>query len=180
MHRLFIGLRPPHVIRAQLLGVMGGVPAARWQSDDQLHLTLRYIGEVSTGLAEDIALVMARLHAPIPVVQLGGVGRFDRNGRTDTLWAGVTPAEPLAALHSKIDRALVPLGLPPEGRSFVPHITLARLPRSLGTGPAIDAFVAQHATLTSAPFDLTHLMLFESQLTRDRAVYEVRARWPLG
>lgn len=179
MHRLFIGLRPPPAIRAQLLATMGGVPAARWQHDDQLHLTLRYVGEVDTALAEEIALMLARLHAPTPVVRIAGVGRFDKDGRTDSLWAGVTPSAPLTALHKKIDRGLGMLGLRPEGRSFVPHITLARLPRSQGAGPALDAFVAQHATLASAPFALPHLILFESHLTRERAVYDVRARWPL-
>ena len=49
MHRLFVALRPPRATREQLLDAMGGVPGARWQSDDQLHLTLRFIGE-STGL----------------------------------------------------------------------------------------------------------------------------------
>ncbi|MBA4048129.1 MAG: RNA 2',3'-cyclic phosphodiesterase [Sphingomonas sp.] len=180
MHRLFIGLRPPHTIRAQLLALMGGVPAARWQSDEQLHLTLRYIGEVSAPMAEDIAMMLARLHAPAPVAQLAGVGRFDKKGRTDSLWAGVVPVAPLAALHNKVNRALALLGLPFEERSFVPHITLARLPRSQGAGPTIDAFIAQHATLASAPFNLAHLILFESQLTSEGAVYEPRARWPLG
>jgi len=46
MHRLFVAIRPPAAIRAILLGAMGGISGARWQSEDQLHLTLRFIGEV--------------------------------------------------------------------------------------------------------------------------------------
>lgn len=180
MHRLFIGLQPPAAIRMVLRSVMGEVPAARWQRDDQLHLTLRYIGEVNARLADDVALAMSRVQAPIPGVALAGVGRFEHDGRTDTLWAGLRPVEPLAALHKKVDRALVAIGLPPEGRAFVPHITLARLPRSHGTGPAIDSFLARNAALASPPFAMAHLILYESHLGTGGSAYDIVARWPLG
>lgn len=168
------------MIRQLLRTAMTDVPAARWQNDDQLHLTLRYIGEIDARMAEEVELALARVAAPAPDVSLAGVRRFERDGRTDTLWAGVRPVEPLAALHKKVDRALVSIGLPPEGRAFVPHITLARLPRSQGAGPAIDAYLAARAALTSAPFTMPHLILFESHLGRERAVYDVVGRWPLG
>lgn len=180
MHRLFIGLRPPSAIRSILLGTMADVAGVRWQRDDQLHLTLRFIGEVDHRTAEEIALALARVHAPAPEVALAGVGRFDRDGRTDTIWAGVRPADPLAALHKKVDRALVSIGLPPEGRAFLPHITLARLARSQGTDPAIDAFLARHAGLGSAPFALPHMVLFESHLGSGGSSYDIVERWPLG
>ncbi|MBX9859665.1 MAG: RNA 2',3'-cyclic phosphodiesterase [Sphingomonas sp.] len=180
MHRLFIGLQPPAVIRIALRAVMADVPAARWQHDDQLHLTLRYIGEVDARVADEVALAMSRVQACIPDVALAGVGRFDRDGRTDTLWVGLRPTEPLAALHKKVDRALVAIGLPPEGRAFVPHITLARLPRSQGAGPAIDAFLARHAALSSEPFVMPHLILYESHLGTGGSAYDIVARWPLG
>ena len=180
MHRLFIGLQPPAAIRIALRAVMADVPAARWQHDDQLHLTLRYIGEVDARVADDVALAVGRVQAPVAHVALAGVGRFDRDGRTDTLWVGLRPTEPLAALHKKVDRALVAIGLPPEGRAFVPHITLARLPRSQGAGPAIDAFLARHAALSSEPFAMPHLILYESHLGTGGSAYDIVARWPLG
>lgn len=180
MHRLFIGLQPPSAIRSMLRAVMGDVPGARWQRDDQLHVTLRFIGEVDSRLADDAVLALAGMRAPIPNVTIAGVGRFDRDGRTDTLWAGLRPVEPLAALHRKIDRALVTIGLPPERRAFVPHITLARLARAHGTGPAIDAFLARHAALQSATFVLPHLILFESHLGSGGSAYDIVERWPLG
>lgn len=179
MLRLFVGLRPPPEIRAILMSVMGGVPNARWQRDDQLHLTLRFIGEVSPRTADEIALVLGGLKAGAPEVALAGIGRFDHGGRTDTIWAGVAPTGPLAALHRKVDRALVQVGMEPEGRAFVPHITIARLPRSAGRDPAIDAFVGRHAGLASPVFRLPHLTLFESQLGSDGADYLSLSRWPL-
>jgi 2'-5' RNA ligase len=176
MHRLFVALRPPPEIRQQLLGVMDGVENARWQDDEQLHLTLRFIGNVERPVAEDIATALGAVHAPAVTLRLHGVGCFDRRGRTTAIWAGVHPHDAVSALHRKVDQALARVGLPREGRAFHPHITLART--SAGTGPA-DAFLARHAGLTSEPFALTHLLLFESTLGREGARYEAVARYPL-
>ncbi len=180
MHRLFVGLRPPRVVRAALLDDMGGIASARWQRDDQLHLTIRYIGEVDGRTADDIALALARLQTEVIDVALCGVGRFAKQGRTDTIWAGVSPGDALARLHRKVDHAITGLGLPSEGRAYLPHITLARLPRSVAAEQDVDAFLAAHAGLSSTPFAFEHLTLFESELTRDGAAYHIVDRWPLG
>lgn len=176
MHRLFVALRPPPEIRRQLLALMEGVENARWQDEEQLHLTLRFIGNVERPVAEDIATALDGVRAPAMTLRLHGVGCFDRKGRTTALWAGVHPHDAVAALHRKVDQALARVGLPHEGRAFHPHITLARL--NAATGPA-DAFLARHAGLASEPFSLTHMLLFESTLTRDGASYEAIARYPL-
>ncbi|MBB5711908.1 RNA 2',3'-cyclic phosphodiesterase [Sphingomonas xinjiangensis] len=176
MHRLFVALRPPPAIRALLLDLMGGVPGARWQSDEQLHVTLRFIGAVERPVAEDIATALASLHAALLEVSLSGVGQFDTRGRAHTLWAGLTPHGALADLHRKVDQALVRCGVPPERRAYRPHITLARMK----PGAALtDDFLRTHAALSSAPFALDHLILFESHLGRDAASYEAVERYPL-
>ncbi len=180
MHRLFLGLRPPREIRAALMAIMGGIGGARWQDDDQLHLTVRFIGEVDRRTADDIASAMGSVQGGPVVVALNGVGRFEKQGRTNAIWAGLSPHAAAVALHRKVDRTLVNLGLAPEGRAYLPHITLARLPRSLDAEGQINAFLARHAGLASQPFGFTHLTLFESQLTRDGARYEAIERWPIG
>jgi len=183
MHRLFVGLRPPPPIRQRLIAAMDDpiapVPGARWQDDAQLHLTLRFVGEVDARTAEDVALALSRLRAPAPEVMLAGVGRFERHGRTDTIWAGVTPHDSLAALHRKVDRALVQIGIAADPRAYLPHITLARLARGAGAEAAIDAYLARHGGLTSEAFRFAHITLFESHLTREAARYDSVGRWPL-
>jgi len=179
MHRLFAALRPPPEIRRLLTAAMRGVPHARWQDDDQLHVTVRYVGEVDRPLAEDVALALGQVRAAAPRVAIAGVGAFDKHGRVDALWAGLAPQDDLALLHKKVDQALVRLGLTPEGRAYLPHITLARLPRSAGADPAIDRWRAEHAALASPSFELGHLILYESHLTGEGARYEAVARWPL-
>ena len=177
MHRLFVAARPPRAIRAQLLALMDGVDGARWQDDEQLHLTLRFIGEVDARVADDVVTAVSRISSAPFWVALKGVGSFGKRFTIDTLWAGLSPHAPLVALHARIDRALVMAGLEPDRRAFLPHITLARLNRS--AGPAAPFLTAQ-AGLTSAPFMIDHITLFESTLGRSGATYDAVARWPLG
>ncbi|KQM86108.1 2'-5' RNA ligase [Sphingomonas sp. Leaf23] len=177
MHRLFVALRPPAALRRILLDIMDGVEGARWQDEAQLHLTLRYIGEVERPVAEDIAVALQAIHAPAPTLALSGVGRFDTGARGLALWAGIAPHDAIAALHRKVDHALVRAGLPPEGRAFLPHVTLARLNRA--SGP-VDGFFAAYAGLTSPAMRFDHLILYESHLGQDGAWYEPIVRVPLG
>ncbi|MCY7280574.1 MAG: RNA 2',3'-cyclic phosphodiesterase, partial [Sphingomonas bacterium] len=147
MHRLFVALRPPPSIRLACLAAMeDGPPGWAWQDEEQLHLTLRYIGDVDRPVAEDVAAALATIHAPAVEFALSGVGWFDHGSR-GALFARVAPVEPLAALHAKLDRALVRDGLKPEGRAFLPHITLARR-RSSAVDPG--GWIGRNAGLTSA------------------------------
>jgi len=177
MIRLFVGLRPPASVRAQLLALMGGIPGARWQDDDQLHVTLRFIGDVDERAAEDAALALSGVHWPPVELTLDGVGAFDKRGRVNALWAGVRPKDGLAALHRKIDQALVRAGQPPEGRAYLPHITLARMNSPT---EAVARFIEAHAGLASPPFTLDHFFLFESSLGHEGARYDAVARYPLA
>lgn len=164
--RLFVAVRPPPAVREVLLDSMGGVAGARWQDDDQLHLTLRFIGEVDRHAAADIATALAGVRHPAIEATLGAAGSFTSRGRPNSLWRGVEPVAALTTLHHKVDAALVRAGLASEARAFVPHITLARLGREAGP---VGAFLA---TAPAAPgFAITTLTLFESILARDAAHY---------
>src|SRR5215212_10189973 len=125
MHRLFVAIRPPELIRDLLIDAMDDSPDFRWQDDEQLHLTLRFVGEVDRPLAEDLAAALGRVRAPRFSVRIKGVGSFDQRN-SGALWAGVEPKEPLAALAAKVERVCLAVGLDPERRAFHPHITLAR------------------------------------------------------
>lgn len=184
MIRLFVALRPPRTIRDALIDRMTGVAGARWQDDEQLHITTRFIGEVDAHQADDIVAALGSVQAPAPRVALNGVGTFGRPGRIESLWAGLSPHPPLAALHRKVDQALVAAGIPRDRRAYLPHVTLARVPRAIGgmmaDSPAFRAWLAHHAGLASPVFSVTHLTLYESHLGRDGATYEPVARWPLA
>jgi 2'-5' RNA ligase len=177
MQRLFVAIRPPLDIRERLLAAMGGVAGARWQDEAQLHLTLRFIGEVDRHAARDVDAALSAIHYPRFEIALAGIGTFDRRGEPAALWAGVAPHEPLKILHKKVDQGLARAGLEPERRSFAPHITLARLSR--GGGPVLG-FLAAAGGLASRPFAVDEFSLFESRLTPEGAVYTRLARYSLG
>lgn len=168
MHRLFIAIRPPLRVRQQLLGVMAGVRALRWQTDDQLHLTLRFIGEVERHQASDLAAALGQVRTEPFEIELQGMGMFERR-RQGALWAGIRPSEPLQNLNAKVERACQAAGLQAERRSFHPHITLARWK---GRKPGLGPFLELHAGLSSPPWEVFEFILFESRLGREGAHYE--------
>lgn len=176
MHRLFVAIRPPAAVRSILLGAMGGVSGARWQSEDQLHLTLRFIGEVDRHQAGDIHAALGGIHHSRFEISLNGIGAFERRGQAETVWAGVTPQEPLKSLHNKVDAALARVGVPPDERVYLPHITLARLKRASGH---VGNLLEQSGGLSSPPFPVSDFALFESTLTPDGAIYAIVERYPL-
>jgi 2'-5' RNA ligase len=176
MHRLFVAIRPPGRIRDLLLATMGGISGARWQSDAQLHLTLRFIGEVNRHQADDIHAALGAIHHPRFEIALNGIGTFDRRGQPEAVWAGVTPHEPLRVLHNKVDQAIRRAGIPPDERAYLPHITLARLKRSSGS---VRGLLEASGGLTSPPFLVESFALFESELTPEGASYTLVDLYPL-
>src|SRR3546814_937650 len=88
------------------------------------------------------------------------------------VWAGVEPLAPLAALHRKVDQCLARVGVAPETRAFLPHITLARLNRAAGP---VAPFLALHGDLASAPFVFDHVILYESELAHGGPRYHPRS-----
>lgn len=175
MHRLFVAIRPPEGVREQLLDLMGGLPDVRWQNDEQLHLTLRFIGEVERPVAEDIAAALQQIRFERFSIALAGVGKFEKR-RNGALWAGVQPKDQLKALAAKVERACQSAGLEPEQRAYHPHITLAR---SKGRAPGLDGFLERNAPLASHPWEVGEFILYESRLGRDGAHYEAVDTYPL-
>jgi RNA 2',3'-cyclic 3'-phosphodiesterase len=176
MHRLFVAIRPPALVRKLLLAAMGGISGARWQTEDQLHLTLRFVGDVDRHRGGDVVAALGSIHHPRFDIAIDGLGTFGRRGQPETIWAGVAPSVPLRTLHNKVDQAMVRIGLPPESRAYSPHITLARLKRTSGS---IRGLVEGAGGLASPPFTVAHFSLFESQLTPEGAVYSVVERYAL-
>src|SRR5690242_12842739 len=104
MHRLFVAIRPTEQIRDLLIDAMDDSADFRWQDDEQLHLTLRFVGEVERPVADDLAAELGRIHAEAFELRIKGTGRFEQRN-SGALWAGVEPKAPVAALAAKVERA---------------------------------------------------------------------------
>ena len=178
MIRLFVGVAPPDDVRRRLAGICGGVPGARWTSPETFHLTLRFIGDVDEGDAEDFAHALGGVRMGGFDVTLAGVGHFGSGDEARTLWAGVEKNLALVRLQRGIESALVRAGLPPEERRFTPHVTLARL----ADAPLarVSAFLAQYALFRAGPFAVDGFTLFSSHRRAEGPLYRVEANYPLA
>jgi len=177
MHRLFVAIRLPPPVRSRLLDLMGGVAGARWLEEEQLHVTLRFIGEVDRHLARDVDSALSGVRHPPFSIALNGLGAFDRRGEPVVLWAGLAPQEPLRALHKKVDQALLSAGVEPDRRAYMPHVTIARLPR--GAGP-VGSLIERSGGITSPLFPVDRFYLYESRLTPDGPLYAPVEIYPLS
>lgn len=170
MHRLFVAISLPDPVIDALIDLQIGMRGARWLPDENIHLTLAFIGEADRhGLAE-IASALAGISAPKFEIRLKGCGFFgDRKPRA--LWVGVDVNDRLAHLQSKVEVALKRAGFALEKRKFTPHVTLAYLN---GVAPeAAASFCAANGLFSAAPFAVTEFHLFESHLGSEAAHYEI-------
>jgi 2'-5' RNA ligase len=177
MIRLFVGIVLPPELCLRLSLLQGGVPGATWVDPGNLHVTLRYIGEVDEGLAGDIDERLAQIVAKRFALTLAGAGRFATGDRPRTLWIGVEKSPELAHLRDKIETALIRLRLPPEPRRFMPHVTLARLRQA--SVPRLQAFLATHALFRAEPVAVDRFSLVASYPTKSGAIYEDAADYAL-
>ncbi|MEE8517047.1 MAG: RNA 2',3'-cyclic phosphodiesterase [Alphaproteobacteria bacterium] len=177
MIRLFVAIELPEAVKAELARLCGGVPGAKWVKPENLHLTMRFIGEVNEDAANDIAAVLDQIRAPSFNLVLSGVGQFSSHRTPRVLWVGVEKNESLVYLTGKVESALVRAGVSPDRRRFSPHITLARL--RTASKPRINSFVSTNAMFTAGPIDVDSFILFSSFLGRNGALHRPEAVYPL-
>jgi len=175
--RLFVGIPLSLAIRERLALLASGLPGARWVRPESLHVTLRFIGEVDEGQAEDIDAVLAAIRAPAFPVTVAGVGCFDRGRRVHTVWAGVEAGAAIGHLYEKVESAVVRCGFPPERRNFKAHVTLARL-RGTPTR-RVGEFIQTRQGFLGGPFTAGNFTLFRSHLGGEGALYETLVDYPL-
>ncbi|MDH5410245.1 MAG: RNA 2',3'-cyclic phosphodiesterase [Alphaproteobacteria bacterium] len=177
MIRLFVAIPLPELVRTQLTMLQSGLQGARWIKPDNIHLTLRFIGEVPNDLASDIDTALSEITAPPFELELDGIGSFARGKHPHALWVGVSKSEALLRLQAKIESALVRTGLAAEERKFSAHITIARLKEMRPN--RVEAWVADHGAFKTAPFQVDRFALFSSFLKTEGALYIEEASYPL-
>ncbi|MDA8230898.1 MAG: RNA 2',3'-cyclic phosphodiesterase [Magnetospirillum sp.] len=176
MIRLFAGIPLDPQVAERLASLAAGIPGARWIEARNLHLTLRFIGDVDEGLAHDLHDALADIASPVFDLTVENFGTFGAK-RPHTLWAGIVREPALERLRDKIESVAVRAGLPPEPRKFMPHVTLARLEDSpVGR---IQEFIARNSPFRAGPTPVANFTLFRSYLSRSGAEYELVAEYPL-
>lgn len=173
--RLFVALPVPAEVRENLRSLLDQLHAVdshqRFIPPENLHLTLKFIGEVPPDRLAAIAAQLEKVRLSVFVeLQFRGIGFFPNARRPSVAWVGILSSPQLAQLAAAINDVLSAVGIPRDEKPFVPHLTIARfkLTRiSTALSTALEKFVNQSfGSLSSGEFQL-----IESQLKSGGAEY---------
>jgi 2'-5' RNA ligase len=177
MYRLFVGLDLPWEVKEQLARISCGLPGARWLEFEQIHLTIRFIGEVDGGVFDDAMAALDTVTMEPFDLTLKGVGFFPPRGRAETLWVGVDMSEPLTMLRTRVEAALARAGIEREQRKFSPHVVIARLKDTPLT--RLGQYLVEYNLFESMPFRVNEFNLYSSMLSSTGAIYRIESSYYL-
>jgi 2'-5' RNA ligase len=180
--RTFVAIELPESIREALAREQArfraACPDARWTRPEGIHLTLKFLGEITARQEAQVKEVLGRMD-PFEgfSVRAQGFGFFPGAKRPRVFWAGLDAPPDLARLAAQVESTLAPLGFPPGKRAFNPHLTLARfkIPRPQ---PRLEVLVAAQNNPLLGSFEVSEFFLWESRLLPGGAEYQKLARFP--
>jgi len=178
VERLFLALPLPAAARAALARLAEPINGVVWGPPGQLHLTLRFLGDVDAATRTTIEERLAAVRVEPFLLPLTGTGAFPPQGTPRTVWVGTGAGHPrLFQLRQRLDDALLAAGLALDVRTFIPHVTLARCrPEAAG----IVAWLRRHRDLEGPPVRVDCFELCASELLPAGAVHTVKRRFPLA
>lgn len=180
--RAFIAIDLPQAVHDALAEVQrrmrGVAPDVRWTRSEGIHLTLKFLGEISDAQVKAVVEKLAELSPvdPFPV-EVKGFGFFPHAGKPRVFWAGVVAPPALAALAAKIETTMEKAGFAREDRGYSPHLTLARfqVPRPQ---TALEAAIGEITNSSLGAFEASEFFLFESKLSPRGSQYRKVMRFP--
>lgn len=168
--RLFLAIPLPAYVKEALATLQEGVRHVGWTRPRNMHLTLKFIGEIEHEAVPMISEALADVRLPSFMLPVEGVGRFPPKGPPRVLWAGLGNGHPhLFAQQRKIEDALIPLAIEPEKQIYRPHLTLGRC-NEVSEGAA-RAWLHRHRDFATAPFAVERYVLYRSDRREDGMHY---------
>jgi 2'-5' RNA ligase len=178
MLRLFVGLPVPEDIAEDLAALSDNMTGARWVEPENMHVTLRFIGEVAQADAEDIHNELSRITAKPFTYDLHGLDTFGQGRKAHALYMRVPLTPELEILQGRCESAVVRAGQSREPRKFKPHVTLARLNK-----PEEDRllqFIQANNLYRVDKIAVDRFILYESKLGKGGSAYFPVAEYPLA
>lgn len=176
--RLFLSIAVPDAVRSALIALTDPAPGLNWVPPAQLHLTLRFLGDVPEAMIEPLCARLAAVRVAPFILPVETVGSFPPRAPARVLWIGTGAGHPrLFQLRQRVDDAVLAAGLRPDLRTFHPHITLARV-----TEPGAESaerWLRRHRDAAAPPFRVAAFALYASELHPDGAVHTLKQRFPL-
>jgi len=182
--RSFIAIELPEAVRESLSRLSArlresGVNAS-WVRPSNIHLTLRFLGEVDEEGLDRLTRILTEHYASVSPFPLSvrGTGAFPNLRRPSVIWAGVEPAEgALTEVQATAEAAAQAIGLPEESKSFHPHLTLARIRVPRGIEPLL-ARLQDEKDFSGGDFTANAVSLFSSELTPRGPIYRCLKEFP--
>jgi len=182
MLRAFVAVEMPGPVRKALEEAQSDLKRlnirARWVRPENIHLTLKFLGNIPVGHVASIGEVLrvvARAHGRFSLAA-AGVGVFPDARRPKVIWAGLTRRpEALTPLQQDLDGRLAALGFPREEKPFRSHLTIGRFRAEGLPGPVADA-VKRYAAVQFGTFTVDEIVLMKSDLRPEGPLYEQLAR----
>lgn len=175
--RLFVALEPPDALRVELSRLGRALAGARPTPPEQLHLTLRFVGEVDAPTPEQLPEALSTLRAPAFELTPRGVGCFPNARRATVAWAGLAESPQLMRLQAAVEARVASCGLEAESKPFRPHFTVARLRRPDPHG--LRVWLDAHAGFSGPAFPVTRVQLWASELRPSGARHRCEASFEL-
>ncbi|GAC1339779.1 MAG: RNA 2',3'-cyclic phosphodiesterase [Beijerinckiaceae bacterium] len=176
MPRLFTGLEIPPDIAMELSMLRGGLFGARWIDVENYHLTLRFIGDIDERTAGDVYSALERVRRPPIAVTIDALSTFGGD-KPRAIVAKAKPAPALVDLQAEHERLMRRLGMPPEPRKFVSHVTLARL--RAASAMAVADYLGGRGYFPGRTFEANRFVLFSARASTGGGPYVVEAVYPL-
>jgi 2'-5' RNA ligase len=177
--RCFIALTPPAAVRAAVAELITPLPGVCWTRSQQLHVTLRFLGEVAAETIDRVSERLAAIRVEPFILPAEGVGSFPPDAPPRVIWVGVGKGHPrLYQLRQRLDDSLLAAGLDLELRAFHPHLTVARCQ---GTpAGAIRRWLREKADFEAAPFRVESFDLYASRPIPSGTEYTLLRRFSLA
>jgi 2'-5' RNA ligase len=182
--RTFIAIELPQAIqdalRALTVRLQPSGGRVSWMHAENIHLTLRFLGEVDAEHVEGLAAILSDAYrgvTPFPL-RVRGVGAFPNWRKPNVLWVGTEPLEGgLELVQTAAESAARAIGLPPESKPFHPHLTLVRVKDARTVGPLVESLQAE-ANFDAGEFQASGVTLFSSELRPKGPVYQRLREFP--
>lgn len=177
--RLFVAIPLPDYLKDSLHQLKTGLNGFRWTARDNLHLTLKFIGDTEEAAMPAIEEALSLVQVESFLLPVERIGFFPPRGQPNFIWVSVGKGHPrLFQLHQKIENVLYALGIEPATCAYRPHITIARCPKA--APGAVKQFIRDHREYETAPFKVERFVLCSSQLTSTGPLYSEEKSWPLA
>jgi len=185
-YRTFIAIEFPHEIRARVAAhikqLRQALPdvSASWNREENLHLTLKFLGDVPVTKIEELSRAVAAATSQIEsfTITVAGCGTFPARGKPNVLWIGIEdPSSRLARLHQHLEDNCAKANFNREARTFHPHLTIARLRRPHGARELAE--LHRREAFTPQAFTVTEIVGFKSELLSKGAQHSALFRHPL-